>query len=177
MHHDPPRRRRWPLRTAVLAGATLIALAWPTLAFGHGLVGKQDLPIPGWLVGWAAAAVLVISFVALAVLWPKPRWEHLRERRVAPVPGFLDPLFGLLGVAIYAASLYVAFAGEQTSNDNLFPTLIFAIFWVGIPIASLLFGDVFRAVNPYRAIGRFSGWGIARITRSVPEPLAYPARM
>ena len=41
----------------------------------HGLVQRSSLPIPEWLFGWAAAAVLVVSFFALAVLWPKPRLE------------------------------------------------------------------------------------------------------
>ena len=52
----------------------------------HGLVGRTDLPIPAWLFGWGAAVVLVLSFVALAVLWPKPRLEGARERRVLHVP-------------------------------------------------------------------------------------------
>ena len=30
----------------------------------HGLVVRSDLPIPEWLFGWAAAMVLVVSFVA-----------------------------------------------------------------------------------------------------------------
>ena len=175
---DPPvRPRRATACLTALAAAALLTVGLPDTALAHGLVGKQDLPIPGWLVGWAAAAVLVISFVALALLWPKPRWEHLRERRVLPVPPGVDGLFGALGVLIFAGAVYVAFAGKQSSADNLFPTLIFAIFWVGVPIASLLLGDVFRALNPYRAIGRASGWAVARATRSVPEPLPYPERL
>ena len=49
----------------------------------HGLVSRSDLPIPEWLFGWAAAMVLVVSFVALAVLWPEPR---LQEERWRPLP-------------------------------------------------------------------------------------------
>ena len=51
------------------------ALAAPAPASAHGLVQRSNLPIPEWLFGWAAAVVLVISFVALAALWPKPRLE------------------------------------------------------------------------------------------------------
>jgi len=149
----------------------------PGPAFAHGLVGKQDLPIPGWLVAWAAAAVLVVSFVALAVLWPSPRWEHLTERRVAGLPRFLDPLLGTVGLALFAAVIFVGFVGAQTSTQNALPTLVFAVFWVGVPIASLLFGDVFRAINPWRALGRFSGWAAKRMLRELPEPLQYPERL
>ena len=54
--------------------------------FAHagGLLGRADLPIPEWLFGWAAAVVLIVSFVALAVLWPEPRLEGDRWR---PLPG------------------------------------------------------------------------------------------
>ena len=54
--------------------------------FAHagGLIGRSDLPIPEWLFGWAAAMVLVISFVALAILWPEPKLEGDRWR---PLPG------------------------------------------------------------------------------------------
>src|SRR5215212_10805876 len=138
MHHpyartpagDPPHGRRRPvLVAATLSGAVALALAWPSSALAHGLVGKRDLPIPGWLVGWAAAIVLVISFVALAVLWPKPRWEHLRQRRLFGVPRVIEAFVGALGAALFLAAIFIAFGGQQTSNDNLFPTLNFALFW------------------------------------------------
>ena len=32
------------------------------------------------------------------------------------------------------------------------------ILWVGVPFASLVFGDVFRLLSPWRAIGRAVGW-------------------
>jgi len=61
---------------AAAAGAVVLsALVNPAAALAHGIVGRQDLPIPRWLFAWAAAVVLVISFVGLAVLWPKPRLQ------------------------------------------------------------------------------------------------------
>ena len=56
---------------AALGGSMLL----PGAASAHGLVGRSDLPIPEWLFGWAAAIVLIVSFLALALLWPKPRLE------------------------------------------------------------------------------------------------------
>ena len=44
----------------------------------HGVGGRTDLPVPAWMVGYAAAAVLIISFAALAVFWREPRLETLR---------------------------------------------------------------------------------------------------
>jgi len=166
----------------VLAGAAagLVAVAVsPQLAQAHGLVGKQDLPIPRWLFTWAAAVVLVVSFLGLAVLWPRPRLEKGEERRVLGVPRALEILCGVVGVALFALVVYAGFAGTQTATANLAPTFIYVLFWVGVVIISALFGDVFRALNPWRAIARGAGWVASRVSRGtpLPEPLPYPEKL
>ena len=67
-------KRRLAVAGTLALGA---ALALPASALAHGLVGKQDLPIPRWLFAWAATVVLIVSFVALSALWPRPRPEHV----------------------------------------------------------------------------------------------------
>jgi hypothetical protein len=168
--------RRLGLLGAALAAATILAA--PVPAFAHGIVGKTDLPIPRWLFAWAASVVLVISFVALATLWPKPRLESIQERELWRYPRrLLEPLAGLIGVALYVLIIYAGLAGTQTATANLVPTFIYVIFWIGIPFASLLFGDVFRAFNPWRAIARAVAWAATRVRGGAegPAPLAYPS--
>lgn len=168
--------RRLLALLVVAAGTVLVAA--PDSALAHGLVGRQDLPIPKWLFGWGAAVVLVASFVALAVLWPKPRLEGAPERRIASIPRFLDPLAGAIGIAMFVLVVYAGFAGSQTTTNNLAPTVIFVLFWVAIPIASLFFGDVFKAINPWRAAARAVAWAAAKATRGgLPAPMAYPAKL
>jgi len=169
-------------RRRVLGGVALAVLTTafvPELAQAHGLVGKQDLPIPRWLFAWAAAVVLIVSFLALAVLWPRPRLEHGEERRAFGVPRVLEVLCGAVGVALFAVVVYAGFAGNQTATANLAPTFIFVLFWVGLAVLSLLFGDVFRAFNPWRASARGVGWIAARAggSSALPEPLPYPERV
>ncbi|HEV2059962.1 MAG TPA: fenitrothion hydrolase [Solirubrobacteraceae bacterium] len=169
--------RRRLLALLVFAGGAML-LAAPDSALAHGLVGRQDLPIPKWLFAWGAAAVLVASFAGLAVLWPRPRLEGTSERRLAGVPRFLDPLAGALGVVIFVLVIYAGFAGSQTTTNNLAPTVIFVLFWVGIPIASLFFGDVFKALNPWRAVARAVAWLVTKAGRGgLPAPMAYPAKV
>ena len=160
------------------AGAIALAaaLALPATASAHGLVGKQDLPIPRWLFAWGASIVLVISFVGLAILWPKPRLEDARERRVLRLPVQLEVLSGLIGVAIFGIVVYAGLAGVQTSTANLTPTVVYVLFWVGIPVLSVLFGDVFRAFNPWLAIGRGTGWLVKKVGAGA-DPLPYPERL
>ncbi len=168
--------RRLLALLVVAAGALLVAAPDPALA--HGLVGRQDLPIPKWLFGWGAAVVLVVSFVGLAILWPKPRLEGAPERRVAGLPRSLDPIAGAIGIALFVLVVYAGFAGSQTTTNNLAPTVIFVLLWVAVPILSLLFGDVFRAINPWRAAARAVAWLAAKVSRGgLPAPMPYPARL
>ncbi|MBI5104351.1 MAG: fenitrothion hydrolase [Solirubrobacterales bacterium] len=168
-------RQRAALVLGAVAAAALIA---PAGAWAHGLVGRQDLPIPRWLFAWGAAVVLVVSFVALAVLWATPRLQQVQERRLLGVPRALEVVAGGLGVAAFAVVVYAGFAGTQSATANLAPTVIYVAFWVGLPMLSLLLGDVFRAFNPWRALGRGFGWAARRIGgEGMPEPMAYPERL
>ena len=147
------RRSAVPL----LIAASLLAL--PATASAHGLVQRSNLPIPEWLFGWAAAIVLVISFVALAALWPKPRMEAGHSFK--PIPGgaligsrAVEVVCGAIGVALLVIVLLAGYVGSGVALDNFAPTFILITFWVGLVFASAIFGDVFRAFSPWRAIGR-----------------------
>jgi hypothetical protein len=152
--------------------------------FAHagGLIGRSDLPIPEWLFGWAAAMVLVISFVALAILWPEPKLEGDRWR---PLPGgrvlgsrVVEIVCGAIGIGLLGVVVYTGLQGTQSPAANFAPTFVFVIFWIGLVPASVLFGDIFRAFNPWRALGRAVGWAAGRVVRSgLPAPLAYPERL
>jgi hypothetical protein len=143
--------------------------------FAHGLVGRADLPIPKSLFAVAAATVLVVSFLALATLWSTPRLQELRERRLFRLPVAVDAVLGALGSFAFCATVYAGLAGTDSEQDNLAPTVVFVILWVGVPFASLVFGDVFRLLSPWRAIGRVVGSVVARVAPA--EPLEYPERL
>jgi hypothetical protein len=146
----------------------LSGLLWPSAAQAHGISGGTSLPIPGWLFAWAATVVLVVSFVALAVLWPTPRLADTHPRRLLRLPRWLDVVAAAVGVAVFIVVVYAGLAGEQSATSNITPTYVFVAFWVGVPLLSVVFGDVFRALNPWRAIARAA----AALARRVAPPLA-----
>ncbi len=166
----------------LLGGTALSALALPASADAHGIVGKADLPIPVWLFSWTAAIVLVVSFVALSTLWRTPRLQSEHRRLLLRVPALvrtaLELLAGLAGVALFALVVYSGFDGAQVPNANFSVTFVYVIFWVGLPVLSVLFGDVFAAFNPWRACARALSAALraARGGESEP-PLRYPERL
>jgi hypothetical protein len=170
--------RRWaPVAALVAAGA----LAAPEPAAAHGLVGRADLPIPEWLFGWAAAVVLIVSFAALALLWQEPKLEGRDPFRPLPeglsyalVNTATEVFAGLVGVGLLGLTVYAGLAGVQSPQANFAPTFVYVIFWVGLVPASILLGDVFRAFNPWRAIGRAAGWLTSRVAGPLPAPFRYP---
>jgi hypothetical protein len=168
----PSRRALAPL-LGVLA---LVALACPASADAHGIVGKADLPIPVWLFSWTAAIVLVISFVALSTMWTRPQLQQQRLRRLFRLPRVLEWLASALGVGLFALVLYSGFDGAQVAQANFSVTFIYVVFWVGLPLVSVLVGDVFHALSPWRTCARVCAAlvRLARGGRPVHPPLRYP---
>jgi hypothetical protein len=121
----------------------------------HGIVGRADLPIPVALFGAAAAAVLVVSFVALAAGWSRPRLEHPREWALFRIPVAVEVVLGAIGIFVFAVVVYAGLAGPSVQRDNLAPTAVYVGFWVGVPFATLLLGDVFRLFSPWRGLRRY----------------------
>ncbi len=163
--------------TVAAAGASALLAAEPAAA--HGLVQRSDLPLPEWLFGWAAGVVLVVSFLALALLWPRPKLEGAAFR---PLPGGLGRLpasralraaGGTVGVLLLALTIVSGLAGPEDPQANFAPTFVYVVCWVGIAVASLVLGDVFRLVNPWLALGR-AGERLLR-RRAAPHP--YPERL
>ncbi len=167
-----PRGR---LLSSLLGGLGIAALAVPESAAAHGIVGKADLPIPVWLFSWAAAIVLVVSFVALSAMWTRPQLQEPHTRRLFALPAPLEWLASLLGLALFALVVYSGFAGAQITQANFSVTFIYVIFWIGTPVASVLLGDVFRALSPWRTCARILALGMRRFRggSGVP-PLRYP---
>jgi hypothetical protein len=166
--------RRALTAACMLGGASLVL---PAAAEAHGLVGRADLPVPKWLFGWAVATVLVISFGGLAALRTEPRFQQPRVRRLVRLPRWLDPACGAVGVVLFAGLVVCGLAGTQVSRDNLLPTFVYVLFWIGLVPLSVILGDVFRPFNPWRATGRLTGWALGRLAIAPPAPLPYPTRL
>jgi hypothetical protein len=150
----------------------------------HALVARQDLPIPAWLFAWGASIVLIVSFAALSFLWREPRLEDDSWRPVSERLGDLlvnrvtATLAGLVGVFLFGLVIYSGLHGTDAPDRNFALTFVFVTFWLGMVALSVLFGDVFRAFNPWRAIARVASGGF-RLVAGQPgkAPFEYPERL
>jgi hypothetical protein len=160
----------------MLGGALLLATAaFPAAADAHGISGRASLPVPAYLFAWAAAIVLIVSFVLLSAMWSTPRLQDGRQRRLCTWPPALGIPAGAIGLAIFALVIYAGYEGVPFYTANFDPTFIFVIFWVGVPVASVLLGDWFSAFSPWRSFARAARWSGRRVGVRWRTPLRYPA--
>ena len=148
----------------------------------HGIGGVRDLPVPESFFFTTAAIVLVVSFVALGALWRRPLLERHADGRLLPrafqtmlLSRALRILLGAISVGLLVLVLSTAFFGTSLELLNFAPTFVFVAFWLGLPLLSVLFGDVWRVLSPWRAIADATVWAIERTGR-VAEPLLEPTQ-
>lgn len=142
------------LTIAALAALTTALSSQPANA--HGIGGRADLPVPlsYFLIG--AGIALVVSFVALAVLWPEPRLQMNVSPRHLAAPWFA-PLRAVLRVLGVAGLVLVVVAGLADGNErslNIGPLLVWIVFWLVIPFASAVFGNIWSSINPWDTVAR-----------------------
>lgn len=148
----------------VLVFASLVVFGLPRTAEAHAIGGRSDLPVPLEFFIAGAGFVLVVSFVALAVLWPRPRLQDGPSYRTSKGinAGWLPPTFGaigLLSLLLVVGQVVPEFAGLETSTGRptIAPVMVWVVFWLVVPFASAVIGDWYTDLNPWRTIGGLVG--------------------
>ena len=70
-----------------------------------------------------------------------------------------------------------ALIGEPSSAQNLAPTFVYIVFWLGIPLLQVLFGNVWSVLNPWLAIANGVAWLWRLLGQEWTPPLDYPRRL
>ncbi len=139
--------------------AAALSTAFPAVALAHGIGGRLDLPVPVTYFIAGAAVVLIVSFVALAMLWPEHR---LQDGPVAApagltVPmGWLLPGLGVIGLLIVIGQLLPSLLGVERdpTRPTIAPVLVWVVFWLIIPFAGAFGGNWYTDINPWRTLAR-----------------------
>lgn len=150
----------------------------------HGLGGVRDLPVPTWLFYWGGGVVLIVSFLALGVLWRKPTLAAAARGR--PLPQGLERvlrstalrvLLGAVSAGLLVLVFLTALVGEPSTATNLAPTFIYVVFWLGVVVLQVVLGNVWPVLNPWLAFADGVAWLWARLGQPWTPPLAYPERL
>ena len=148
------------------------------VVLAHGVGSRADLPVPLALALYGAGLAVLVSFLALVLLWRSPRLRGDAAGRA--IPGSVQSLIdspvarGVLRTLVLMLTLLVAavaLVGPPSTNDNLAPFAVYVTLWVGLIPVSLLLGPVWRVVNPLRTLHA----GLARITGPAPAADRLPA--
>jgi hypothetical protein len=121
----------------------------PGTVLAHGVGSSQDLPLPFDLVLQAGALTVVLSFLAVSRLWRAPRVSEV-WRLPLRAPGWRVPLRAAVSVlAVYVVG-NALFGPADESNPAAHA--LFVWLWVGLVPLSVLFGPVWRVLNPLRTL-------------------------
>lgn len=150
------------VRVGLLAGALIGALPLPAAA--HGIGGRLDLPVPVTYFAVGAALVVVLSFGLLAALWPRPRLQD-GPRHMEWSAGWLGGArrllqgLGLAGLLLVIGAGVVQLGRETAEGPTIAPVLVWVIFWLSVPFASVVAGNLYAFVNPWRTLAQATGLG------------------
>ena len=178
------RRFNWLL--AVTAALVLGLTLQPANA--HGFGERYDLPVPLYLYVTGAGLAVALSFAAIGYFLRGQRWprqlSHLQPAPTACSDGCLAHPILLLAVktssvALFLLTVAAGALGSQAPIENLAPTMVWILWWVGIAYVSALLGNVWALINPLKIIFE---WADALYRRLNPGDqlslgLSYPEKL
>ena len=158
----------------------------PVTCLAHGIGGVRDLPVPdlALLLG-RRRSCSSLSFVALGALWRRPLLER-HARRPAAARRARARCSGRPSLRVVArrdlrrparARLpRRALLGEPNSAENLAPTFVYVVFWLGlVPLSGAVRQRLARC-STRGARSRTRSLALASGSGSEWTPLARPAR-
>lgn len=152
----------------------------------HGFGPRYDLPISLTLYLFAAAGVVVISFVlvvlfagdqvgARAVQYPRRAVPFLLPIAQSPWPRIVG---GAIGVLALLAVVITGYLGSTNPLYNPSEYIVWIYFWAGTVIVSGIVGNLWYLLNPWKAIyDAVARFVPLRPLARIPEVGVWPAAL
>jgi hypothetical protein len=146
----------------------------PPPAYAHGFGERYDLPVPLWLYIGGAGVAVALSFAVIGFfvkgtprLDDHPHHNLLRWRagRVLVHPIVITSA-KVASVTLFALVLLSGAIGAREPTENLAPTLVWVLWWVGLAYVSALIGNLWALINPWKIT---FGWAESAFERLNPE--------
>ena len=150
----------FPWKITLPALPLLILLLLPPAAYAHGFGERYDLPLPLSYFAVGGGLAVVLSFAVIGVFvrgtaagggYPRFNlfhWAIARSLLTGPIYWLLRAAALFLFLLVIATGLF----GVQRPVNNLAPTLVWIIWWVGMGFAVSLLGNLWAAVNPWTTL-------------------------
>ncbi|MCY3967161.1 MAG: hypothetical protein OXF21_01135 [bacterium] len=141
---------------------TAQAMGWyPVVAHGVGVRG--DLPLPFELFAIGAAIALMATFVSLGFIWRKTYLPAASAgRSLGVVAGqILDVVavpVRLAALGLFVLALASSVSGSEIGSQRFGPLTVYVALWVGMPLVSVVFGDLWRVISPFETIVAAMEW-------------------
>ena len=145
---------------AIMAATLLLLAVFAPPAYAHGFGERYDLPLPLTYFVFAGAAAVVLSFVVVGLF---VRGQHdgsgYPRLNLFGSPALQLILTGPVTWLLRAASLFLFFLviatglfGSERPVNNLTPTFVWIIWWVGMGFVVSLLGNLWAVVNPWKVL-------------------------
>lgn len=158
-----------PKFSKTLGAGSLAVLLTPGLAFACALPPSVILTLPtGHYITAAALTVALTALMGAAAhrlpaLTPRLVWE----RRIL-LPVTLTSYLSFLG---FLGLVFIGLYGERDPMHNLMTLVFWTGVWIVVPLGSMLFGNLWRPLNPWTGpvriartlLGRTGSAGLARL--------------
>ncbi len=154
--------RNHKLRNVMVLIGLAVALSTlpPTPAYAHGFGDRYDLPVPLWLYITGAGAAVAFSFVVIGLYvrdspggtnYPRLNFLRWPVGRALAHPVLLQ-IVKATSVVLFVGVIVAGLVGDQNPSRNLAPTMVWVIWWVGLAYVSAFVGNVWIALNPWKAV-------------------------
>ena len=145
------------------------------------------MPVPLYLYVTGAGLAVALSFAAIGYFLRGQRGHggyptfNLFQLRVGRLLAHPVPLLAVktASVALFLLTLAAGALGSQAPIENLAPTMVWILWWVGVAYVSALLGNVWALINPLKIIFE---WADALYRRLNPGDqlslgLSYPEKL
>lgn len=116
--------------------------------YAHGFGGTNGLPVPRWLLAYLIGFAIVLAFIVLRLVRPPRPRSAGDNARSAPVRT-AQTTARVVGLVLFVGTFVAAAFGVDDSGANIATVTVIVLFFLGMQVVSLVFGDVFWWFNPF----------------------------
>ncbi len=147
------------LSLVLLIGTLLL----PPAAMAHGFGRTYSIPVPVWMYLYGAAAALALSFLLIA-WFAASEADHgtggerdLSGGLLHKAAHALKPTLQGLSLGALVLAITTALYGSRNPYVNFSMTGFWVLFVLGAAYLSVLVGDIYHALNPWRTLSSMLG--------------------